>query len=258
MNTLENILKSIEVLQPTADMDPMIGPYETAVGRKGMQRQAVERISDLRLEYKSVLSQTGLFMVVTGPQRQAFADLAESDTFGCFSVDADDFYKSLIAKINPISFGRERTSHLFTVASNALYDRAMELGIGSYNAIQYSNEFSAYVNNPEEFLPILKKAINLQVGSEIVGMHTIDILLDRAIAKKHSTSVTPIILNCPDDMLAVDLVANLPSLYKNVFLVSAGKPSKTLAGNKNLLQVKTVSEESVGEALKTIRSNMKK
>lgn len=259
MNTLNTILESMKELRPVAEMDPMVGPVETAVGRRGLQRSAVEKTSQLRLEYRQIFAANSVFMIVTGPSRQAFADLASNEAFECFSAEADDFYRSLVSKVNAQSFGRERTHFLFQVIENALYDRAMELGIGSYNSIQYKSEYSAYVNNAEELLPIVRRAVNEQVGSEIVGLHTIDRLLDRAITKNHSASVTPIVLNCADEALALDLIKNLPSIYKNVFLVSAGKPSKSIASaSKDLIQLKTVSEESVGAALQTIRSNIRK
>lgn len=258
MNTLQSILGSIEQLKPVADMDPAIGPYETAVGRRGQKMLAIEQISNLKLEYKKILTATGVFILVTGPAREAFSSMAGSEAFECFVVDPDDFYRGLISKINPSLFGRERTSYLFQQVQDALYDRAMQLGVDSYNSLQYSNDYSAYVKTPEEFLPIVRQAFNRQVGSEMVGLHIIDTLVGQAIERGHAASVTPIVVDCSDEALAIDLSANLPSLFKNVFLVSAGKPSKPIAGTKNMIQVKSASEESVGNALTTVRSLIKK
>ena len=258
MNTLQSILGSIEELKATAEMDTSQGPLETSVGRRGQKMLAVERIANLKLEYKQILSATGVFILVTGPSREGFAAMAESDAFGCFVVDPDDFYRGLISTISPTLFGRERTAFLFQRVQDALYDRAMELGIDSYNSLQFNNEYSAYVNSPEEFLPIIRQAFNRQVGSEMVGLHIIDTLVPLAIERGHAASVTPILLNCSEESLAVDLTANLPRLYNNVFLVSAGKPSKIIACMKNHIQVKNASEDSVGIALTNVRAQIKK
>jgi hypothetical protein len=192
---------------------------------------------------------------VTGSESQSFAGLASNDTFGCFNADPEEFYRDLSSRIDPSLFGREGIRHLFNIAGNILEDKALELDIGSYPMLQFSDRYNSAVNSIEDFIPLIRRAVNDQVGSEIVGINAINTVTDLAIKKGHSASVAPVVLRTDDEVFALDLQKNLTRLTPKVFLVVAGKASKGLKQSSNI-PVKTVSEETVGEALSTIRNKI--
>lgn len=253
---LASIINEIETLKPAAEMDTTAGPPETSVGRVGIKRNAVERTKQLKGDYQTHLKNSSVFIVVVGSTRNAFCEAASEEQYGAFSVDADDLYKSMIAKLNPAVFGSERTGFIFNALANHLYDRAMELGISSYNHLQYNNRYSAYVTTPEELLPIVRMAVNEQVGSELVGLHSLSLITNLAIAKKHTAEVTPILLNVSDDTFALDLYQNLKRLTSKVFLVASGKTSRELLTTAGAVTVKNVNDESVEKALDSIRNKI--
>ena len=254
--SLSNILKEMEINRANAEMDVSMGSPETYGGRIGLKKAATETLKRLRLQYRSELTGSAIFILVTGSNKDLFSEIASQEKFECFSADPEDFYKDLASRINPSLFGRESIRHLFNIAGNLLEDKAMELDIASYPMLMFNDKYNTAVSNAEEFARVLKAAVNDQVGSEIVGINAINSIVDKAISKGHSASVTPVILNTSDEKFALDLQNNLKRLTTKVFLVVAGKASKTVTGTKEALVVKNVTEESVAEALSSIRNKI--
>jgi len=264
--SLKSIIEKMEVCRPNANMVVDQKPETTYNGRLGLKRAAMETLKRLRLEYRNELMTSTVFIVVTGPNRDLFTEFASSKTFGCFSTDPEAFYKDLASRITPSLFGREGARQLFNIAGNILEDKALELDIQSYPMLQFNERYNVSVKNVEEFVPVIRAALNDQVGSEIVAINAVHSIVDQAIEKGHSASVTPVILNTADEKFALDLLNNVKKrrlangtfigLSDKVFLVVAGKPSKALHAAKEAVVVKNVTEESVDEALSTIRSKI--
>lgn len=254
--SLVNILKEMETNRPNAEMDVHMGSEATYGGRLGLKRAATETLKRLKLDYRNELMASTVFIVVTGDNNKSFVDVASSGNFGCFSVDPDRFYKDLTSKINPSLFGRESVKNLFNIAGNILEDKALDLDINSYPMLSFNEKYNSAVNSAEDFVPLIRNAVNDQVGSEIVGIDAVHSIVDTAIGRNHSAVVTPVILSTLDEKFALDLQNNLKRLNSNVFLVVAGKASKALLKNRDVVLVKTVSEESIGEALSSIRNRI--
>jgi hypothetical protein len=269
--SLVNILKEMEANKPNAEMDVHMGNPSTFTGRMGLKRAAIEKLKRLARDYRKELMTQSTFILVTGTGQEDFIKLASSDAFGCFSVDPDRFYRELSQRVSPPNlkqslYGREGVKSLFNIAQNVLRDRAVELDIDSYPPLYFNNKYNVGVQTMEEFATVLKAAINDQVGAEIVGIDAIDSIVDGAIKKGHSASVTPIVLGTSDEKFASDLQKGLKKrrlpdgtfvgLTQNVFLVVAGKASKELSKTQGNVLVKNVSEETVAEVLETIRNKI--
>ncbi len=257
--SLSNLLKEIESNQVNANIDlndKKKVPPATYGGHKGLKVAAIENIRRLKIDYRNKLLSSTVFIVVTGPAKDEFAQLASNETFGCFSADPDALFKEMTSKIDPTLFGREGVNHLFGIASRVLEDKANELDITSYPMLMFNEKYNKAVRKAEELVPLLRAAVVDQVGSELVGLNAIYSLVDQAIEKKHEAEVTPVVFNTSDEAFALDLSKNLKRLSKSVFLVVAGKLPKTLVKLDGVIPVKTVNEESVGQALSSIRSKV--
>lgn len=254
--SLSSVLKEMETNRPNAEMDITMGSPDTYGGRVGLKRAAGEALKRLRLEYRNSLMTSTAFIIVTGAGRDSFSEVASGDTFGCFSADPEEFYKDLASRVNPALFGRESVKNLFNIVGNILEDKAMELDIGSYPMLQFNDRYNSSVTKVEDFIPLIRNAINDQVGSEIVGINAVNSIVDKAIVKNHTAPVTPVILNTADEKFALDLQKNLSRLTPKVFLVVVGKSSKALSSVSGAISVKNVSEETVSEALATIRNKV--
>jgi hypothetical protein len=246
----------MEKNKPNAAMDLTLGNPQTYTARMGVKRAAAEAIKRLEIDYRKELTSSAVFILVTGNGRDQFTQLASGETFGCFSADPDAFYKDLVSRVNPSLFGRESARHLFNIIGNNLEDKMLELDVNSYNALMFNDKYNSAVRTPEELVPLVRNAVNDQVGSEIVGLNAVHSIVGDAIKRGHAAKVTPVILNTQDETFALDLLKNLKRLTSKVFLVVAGKATKTLTATEHAVLVKSVSEESVGEALEKIRSKL--
>jgi hypothetical protein len=253
--SLKSILKEIETNRPNAEMVVETGNPLTLGGRTGLKRAAVEATKRLRTDYRNALLTQTAFILVTGPHRNEFSELASNENFGCFSADPEEFFKDLTSKISPTLFGREGTRQLFNIAGRILEDKMGDLDIGSYPMLAFSEKYNSSSATPSDFTALIRNAIVDQVGSELVGINAVHSIVDSAIAKNHSDPVTPVVLNTSDEKFALDLQKNLKRLTSRVFLVSAGK-SESLKNNKDVMTVKKVSEETVGEVLSNIRNKI--
>lgn len=256
--SLQKTMEDIKKVQLYVNEDVDSGPRETLAGRRGRKNQAIEQMKIFKREYRQGLLQSAAFIVVTGLAKDAFTTLA-TEKFGCFSSDPNSFYEDLANRIPEVLWkGKESVVNLFDVIGRHLYDKAMELDLNEYDQLIFKQEHYVSIKTKEDLVTLLKKAINAQVGSEIVGIQAVTSLVDTAIKKEHTSRVTPIILSTQSETLASELEISLRRLNpRGVFLVAAGKSSKLLRAMPGVIAVKEPTEEAVGEALKKISSATK-
>lgn len=259
--TLDNILKEIEKNRANAEMELTMEFPNTYGARLGIKRAACDNIDRLKEEYKEQLLKSTAFIVTTGSGKDTFSELASSDTFGCFSVNPETLFNEIAEDVSPPSvrpslYGREGVRTLFSIAQNVLRDKATKIGIIDYPALAFNDKYNIGVASKEEFAQIMKSAIVDQVGSEIVGIYSINSIVNKAIEKKHSSRITPIVLGTSDEKFALSLLENLKKLKAKTFLVVAGKASKVIQGNPGAIVVKNVNEENVADALTTIKNKL--
>jgi hypothetical protein len=258
--SLQKVLEQITKVAPLASEDTDSGPIETLNARRGRKRNAVEQLKQLRREYASDLLRSSVFILVAGAGREEFVEIATGNAdYGVFKSDPESFYKDLAGRIPTTLYkGRESVANLFDVLGRHLEDKAGELGVLEYPQLRYKQEYHRHIASTEDFVELIKNAINDQVGGEFVAAQTIKEVTDQAIERNHSASITPILLSTKDEKLALELVEALNRLTPRVFLVIVGKSSRTLKSTEGAVLVKEASTESVEQALKLVKSSLKK
>lgn len=264
--SLSTILEQMNQTRPNAEMDVTLGNPSTYNGRLGLKKASTETMKRLKLEYRNELMKTAAFIVVAGSNREAFIQLASSEAFGCFSVNPDDFFNDVVSRVKPTLFGRETVKNLFNVVGNLLEDKMGELDINSYPTLRYNDKYNSSVNNASDLMFLVRSAVTDQIGAEVVGVNAIHSVVDAAIKNGHSAFVTPILFSTDDERFALNMYTNIKrrkhsdgtfsGITDRVFLIVAGKASKELTKTEGAVVVKNVTEESVGEALSTIRSKI--
>ena len=254
--SLSTILKEIAVHKPSADLELNMEHPNTYRARLGQKRAAEEAILRLKREYKENLLKSTAFILVTGALKDSFVELASNPKFESFTANPEALFEEIADQVSPPTvkpslYGREGVKSLFSIAQNVLRDKATDIGIVEYPSFAFNDRYNSGVQTKEDFTAILKAAIVDQVGSEIVGIHAVNAITDKAIERGHAGSVTPIILGTSDEKFALNLLNSLKNLKAKTFLVTAGKVSKGLQGS-GAIAVKTVTEENVAEALLTI------
>lgn len=251
--SLSKTLEEIKVLKPIADEDISSGPRETYGGREGRKRNAVSRLKDLKEQYINELRLSSVFILVSGSEKENFAQLAKNE-FKCFTADPEGFYKDLANRLPPELYAQKTPpSNLFDIMGRHLEDKATEMQIVGYPQLIFHSKYQRACNGKEDFVNLIKEAINDQVGSEITGLHVVRSLADEAIAANHGARLTPIVLTTNDEKLALDLKSTLGRIGSRAFLVAAGKGAKTVKSTEGAFTVKEATNESVENVLTNIR-----
>lgn len=255
---LNRILEEINKNKPFAEEDVDSGPIETLTARRGRRNQAVEQLKRLKREYRRELLNNAVFIIVTGSDRDAFVSTAvENGKF--LSIDPEEFYRDLAGRVSPqIYAGKMLNASVFQTLSHHLEDKALELDLISYPQIIFKSEYNTITNNQEDLINVVKRAVNEQMGAEIVAMQATHSLTDAAIDKNQGGKLVPILMPATDEKLAKDMLTAFNNAKISAFLVVAGKGAKDLRNLEGVVVTKTVNTENVENALNTIKNNVKK
>jgi hypothetical protein len=250
--SLNKIIEEINQIKPILQEDITNGPRETYAGREGRQRNAREQMKSLKERYIDELRTSTAFILVCGSEKDKFSEIATNE-FKCFTADPEGFYKDLANRIpQELYANRISAANLFDVMGRHLEDKAGEMQIIGYPQLIMKQQYQRALTSKEDFVSLIKEAINEQVGSEIAGIHVIRSIADAAIENNHSSRTTPIVLCTDDQNLALDLRNTLSRIGSKAFLVSAGKGAKTIKTSEDAFVIKEVEKESVENCLKNI------
>lgn len=255
MSNLQETLSKIKKAQVLADGEVTLDPQDTYRARIGRKNRALETLKDLKAVYERNLLNSAVFIVVTGDGSKDFRDL--STGAGCFKATPEVLYQTLVEEIPTSLYGREGVASLFDMVTRQLETVALDLGIVSYPQLQFKKEYSKEIKTKDEFVKLIARAINAQVGAELVGIHTIRSIVDVAIDKGHKSKDTPVVLATADVLLAKELDQGLQQLTRRVYLVAAGNfvPVPGLGVDFELSEV---TQESVNKVMKTIKASLKR
>ncbi len=257
--SLESVLKEIKSLKPFTEENTDIGPVETLSGRRGRKNQAIEQTRLLKISYKRDLMASALFMVVVGNEAKQFEEISTGKKFNLFAADPEQFFADLSARVPEALYaGKESVSNIFDVLGRHLEDKASELDIIGYPQLIFKESYVGTLGNAKDFARLVRRAVNEQIGSEVVGIQAVNSILDKAIDRGHSSKTTPIVLTTDDLTFAAQLTKDLQRLTNRVFLVEAGTGEglKTLS-NEDTIKVEEVNPKTVGEVLAKINRSIK-
>ena len=256
---LNQTMEQIKATLPFTTEDVDTGPRETMPARRGRKARAVDQMKTLKRDYRQGLLQSAVFIVTTGSDKDAVYQLA-TEKFECFAANPQDFYEKLADRIPEALWkGKESMVNLFDVIGRHLYDMAVDLDLNEYDQLIFKQEHYVSIKTKADLIIMLKKALNAQMGAEIVGIQAVTSIVDAAIARGHTSIATPIVLATDDEKLALDLESSLRRLRpRGVYLVVAGKGTKNLRAVPGVVSIKEPSEETVGKALQQISASAKK
>lgn len=256
--SLQKIVEDIKNTQKIANDDLSSAPIETLSGRRGRKNQAIEKLKQLKREYKNNLLKSSAFILVVGPNNKEYANLTESD-FGLFQADPEAFYKDLAKRVPKVLYTNKVDVHnVFDVLGRHLEDKMSELDINEYNQLLYKSTGARVIKTEDDLKESVKRAVNDQIGAEIVGIQAVESILDRAIEKGHSDKITPIVMAVSDDKLVAELKKDLPRLTKKIFMVYAGEVPEGSGLKADIIQVSDNNKKSVEKSLSIIKKSLKK
>ncbi len=256
--SLQSILEEIKKVKPHAEEDTNSGPIETLNTRRGRKSQALESLKRLKRDYQEQLLQNTVFIVATGTQSQEFVRLAKEE-FNLFTADSDAFYQDLANRVPEVLYkGKQGVSNVFDVLGRHLEDKMGELDVDAYNQLLFRQAYAQQIDSVEQFKELIKLAVNLQIGAEVVGIHAIASLVDLAIEKNHTDKITPVVLSSQDEQFVLHMMKDLPRLKSRTFLVIAGEASAQLKTVDESTIIEDTTKGAVKAALKKINNSLKK
>lgn len=254
MMSLEQILKEIKEVKPFAEENVDNGPIETMTGRRGRKNQSIERLKQLKRQYTRDLMRTSQFIIVTGSMRDDLTDSLTKGDKGLFSADPEAFYKDLAGRVNPALYqGKSTVADLFDVLGRYLEDKASEIDIVEYPQLIFKERYVKKIDSVKQFTELVKLVINEQMGAEVVGIQSVNSIVDIAIDKNHASKSTTIVLNTEDPKLAEHLIKDMDRLTNRVVLAIAGESDIQTYDFKT----DKINKESIKELVNILKSTKK-
>lgn len=256
--SLQSILTEINKIKPLAEEDVDSGPVGTLSARRGRKNQAIEELKRLKSEYRKEMLKTSIFIIAVGSTKDDFTKIS-TEEFGLFTTDPEEYYSDLAKRVHPTLYlDKQGVSNVFDVLGRHLEDKMNELDILEYNQLLFKSEYSQVLKSEEEFKTLIKRAINKQIGSEVVGIQSVDTLLTKAIDNNYSSTITPIVLPTNDETLATELFQDLKRLTPKVFMVVSGESTKSKETLDNCIILRDNNKKTVEAALNKIKKSIKK
>ena len=254
--SLKELGTEIKKQQKIADSDPGQEP-NTRRMRLGNITQAKEKLQGLKLEYRKQIMANAIFIVVTGKDAKKFASVAEKSC-GCFSVNAEDFYKDLLVGVpSELFLNKTASGNLLEFISNNLEEKARSLDVVSYPGIAMESKYKKVLKDEKDLLALTKLVVNEKVGSEMVGIDAAARISAKLLKSKNSGKKVPIVIQASDSAIVEDLAKGLKrSLTRKTFIISTGAEVEEKIANISFDTVAEVTEESVEQSLLKLNKSL--
>lgn len=249
--SLKEILSKVEACRDVINQDLSEVDLRARTYKTGQINSAKSRLEGLENDYKNELQRNSVTILVTGKRSEAFAKIAE-EKFNCFTINGKSFYQDAVDKLSTqLYLNKSIGSSVFDVLGNIIEERMRELDINEYNSLIFEAKYSRVIKDKEEMLDIATLAVNDTIGPEIVGLDALDKISKKAIEAGYGSRTVPVVIFSEDESFIDKIGFATSKLSPRMVTVSAGAVKTA----ESFITLKTVSEDSVGKALKQIASN---
>jgi hypothetical protein len=154
--------------------------------------------------------------------------------------------------------GKMATKVVVDILSRHFADIAADNDVLEYPQILYKNSKGFAINNKSDLDRLIKKTINETVGSEMATIYVLNKIADAALELEFDgeKSSLPVLFTISDEGEVDSILAGQKRMSLAPFLLTSGEVSDKFE-SKVLAAVETVDKESVLNALKTVKSNLK-
>ena len=251
---LETLMVEIKKQKRYAEEDIYGGNPATLQSRKSRKQLAKGRLDELFLEYKRAFRPSAAFILVTGSESRAFANVVTEETETCV-LDGEGLYKKLASKLpKELLNGRESTASLLGTISRQLEPIAAEIDVLSFGAIMYKSEFQRTVRTQSDALDLIKRVINSQVGSEMAAMFALNDAAKNAVDAEFTGNLFPVMVYLEDSGIANEILSGISKMGSRGVVLQAGTLAEGLKLEGVIASVETVDRDSVMLALKKVKS----
>lgn len=252
---LEQILEKIDKEKKIAEIDLDMVSKRALPYKKGQVMSARERLEKLYVDYKNEVLKRSIFILTTGSDAGAFANIAE-EKYKCFTLEAKTMYKEVVKEIDSQLYqGKMANASLFDVVESILEKRLKLLDIVSYNSLMFNSKYQKTIKDEAGMVDLVTNAVNDIIGGEIIGLDALERVSKVAVNKKYKSKIVPILIYSQDEHLISSLSRDIKRVSSKVVTVKAGEAEGKSLNPMVSLEKESIDEESVGEALKKIAEN---
>lgn len=221
--------------------------------RLGRKLTAKLRLDDLFFNYREAVRPRVLFILAVGEGSDQFAKMAKETEADVSSLPFDSLVQKMTEKTDKRLYEKgERNSTVLDVGNRILAEVALELGVRSYNFMNFKQQYEGRSSKAEDVYDLYFRAIKDQVGSEMLALYLADHASRLAFKENFDGKVYPLIVTVRPDMLDIarSAFAKSGNMYR---IVAVNTKIKDSAAN-----LEEVNEESVVKALIKVRKSLSK
>jgi uncharacterized protein (DUF885 family) len=220
-------------------------------------RTAKRRLPEVKLEYKNAVRKHLAIILVTGSQAEEFGKLAEKIT-GDKTLDAEGLYKDIVKRMpKEASSGKMAPKVIVDIMTRHLEQIASEVGIESFPRPHLSARRSFVVKDKTELDRLVKRVLNENQGSALAGAYLLVAASELALANEFDGETYPVIATITDSSIVDEVVEGFNEIFGQTKVLTAGSLEDKIE-NKPITKLAEVSEETVTEALKAIKTTLGK
>jgi hypothetical protein len=250
LEELSSLTKKINTPTPT---NPA-----TIQGHKARKKSAELRIPDVKKEYRRLLVQHIVPIVVTGSTSKDFFDTAV-DKIKILGIDGESIYKDLLSLMpKEASSGKMTSKVVVDVLSRHFEDLAAKSGVVSYPQILYKNSKGFAIKDQKDLMRLIKQSIN-DVGSEMSLIYNLDKISEYALEMGFDGSkpFLPVLVLVEDQGIVSSILEGQKRLFGSSYLLTSGEASDSL-NKEAMASVSSTTKDSVSKALKSVKDDLVK
>lgn len=228
---LEELLEEINKQKKDASIDIDAVDPRVREHTKGRVRRAKDQLEQLYVQYKNEILRRSVFILSTGQNAKAFANIAEEE-YKCFKIDGDSFYKDIVDQLHPDLYeGKTVNSSVFEVLNNLLEDRMKNLDVISYNSLMFDTRYQRTVKDKNEMIQVAREAITDVIGGEVLGLDALERVSQEAVNKEYKSKMVPIVIYSEDEEFVKKASEQVKNLTTKVFVVNSKENDTESVGN---------------------------
>jgi hypothetical protein len=258
---LKHMLAEISKLKLRAEIKIPKSNVNTVQSHISRKRSAELRLPEVKRDYKIALVNSRLIVpiIVTGDSSEEFAKVASEET-GILALDGEALYKNIASRLpEQASKGKMAPKTVVDLVSKHFFDIAIDKGVNEYNPINYRHSKTFAVNNAADLDKMIKRVINDQVGAAMTLVFNLDEIADYGIENEYDgeKSQLPVLVVVKDTSIVDQIIEGMKEFTDSSYLLTSGLIDGKVT-TKAMVAVEEVNKTSVSNALKTVKSNMKK
>ena len=252
---MKEIVEQIIKLRKNAAIEPSLKPVTTRHGWEGKKRQAQALLPDAELKYKQQIQERIMGVIALGKNAEEFAKVTSTE-YKLYSVNVDNLFERFTKIVErTLKLGSVFTSEQVLYVNMELEKIAKEMSLTEIPRALMDSKLAKAVNTRDELKGTIIKLIRNTFGVDLEINYILHEIGESALKDLTTSQLVPTVIYGLDSVLTNSLSGNLNLFRKGSFLVDT--ENKEDKRDDTFYTIEAINKKSVGEALATIKENLK-